>query len=133
MRNGSQHAGAWEARPADGGPGGSMNASLPPAGADAMNGGTMRRRVVVTNPQGLHMRPASLFAECARQFQSTVTVTRDGQGVDGKSVLSLLLLMALPGTELVVEVSGPDAEAALPVLAELLASPDPEPPLPPKG
>jgi phosphotransferase system HPr (HPr) family protein len=132
MHNGSHQAGAWEALPA-GGPGESPNASLRTAGADAMNGETLRRRVVVTNPQGLHMRPASIFADFARKFESAVTVTRDGQGVDGKSVLSLLLLMALPGTELILEVTGPDADRALPLLADLLASPDPEPPPPPKG
>jgi phosphotransferase system HPr (HPr) family protein len=132
MQNGSSHAGAWEAPPA-GEPKGSPNAAVRAAGGEAMNGETYKRLVVVTNPQGLHMRPASLFAECARQFESSVTIAHADQQVDGKSVLSLLLLMAMPGAELLLEVTGRDAEKALPVLADLLAAPDPETPLPPKG
>jgi phosphotransferase system HPr (HPr) family protein len=123
MDNGSSHAGAWQA------PGTAVRA----AGGEAMKGETYRRRVVVTNPQGLHMRPAAVFAECARRFESAVTVASADQQVDGKSVLSLLLLMAMPGTELLLEVTGRDAAEALPVLAGLLAAPDPESPLPPKG
>src|SRR5262245_21469916 len=90
---------------------------------DAMNGESIRRKVTIRNPQGLHLRAASAFAQSAAKYQSTVTVWKESQGVSGRSVMELLLLVALPGTELVVEVSGPDAEAAADALAELLGSP----------
>ncbi|HEV3080853.1 MAG TPA: HPr family phosphocarrier protein, partial [Gemmataceae bacterium] len=77
------------------------------------------------------------FAQRAKQFQSTVTVAKNEQRVNGKSPLELMLLAAEQGTELTLEVAGPDAEDALPVLAEMLASPgieeSSESPLPPKG
>jgi phosphotransferase system HPr (HPr) family protein len=107
-------------------------------GPDAMNGNTFQQTVRVTNPNGLHLRPATAFAELARRFQSKVTVSKDGRGVDGKlSPLELLLLVVEQGNELVVEASGPDAHEALAALVQLLedwnAQQDPEPPLPPKG
>ena len=83
-----------------------------------------RRIVTVTNPQGLHLRPAAAFAQLARQFQSQVSVVRVDRTVNGKSQLDLLLLAAEPGTELEVVVVGADADSALRQLAELLASPN---------
>jgi phosphocarrier protein HPr len=104
---------------------------------EAMNGETLRRLVTITNPQGLHMRPASAFVQRAGLFQSTVTVAKGDQRVNGKSLWDLMLLAAEQGTELALEVSGDDARAAIDTLAELLcaqAAEEPsEPPLPPKG
>jgi phosphotransferase system HPr (HPr) family protein len=105
--------------------------------AAAMNGETLRQKVVITNPQGFHMRPLTAFVQLANQFQSTVTVCKDGQRSNGRSALELMALAAEQGTELVLEVSGSDARAALDALARLLASPSPEadsgPPLPQTG
>lgn len=81
-----------------------------------------RREVVVGHAQGLHMRPAAAFAKLARQFRSNVTVARDGQAVNGKSQLELLLLAAEYGTPLVLEVDGDDAGTALEALSELLST-----------
>jgi phosphotransferase system HPr (HPr) family protein len=90
---------------------------------DAPNGSPLRRRVTLTNAQGFHMRPIRAFVELAVQFQSTVRVSRDNrEAVDGKSMLSLMLLSAEKGTELIVEADGPDAAAALEALVELLAN-----------
>ena len=83
----------------------------------------LRATVVIRNPQGLHMRPAMMFARIATKFRSTVTIRRQDRAVNGKSLLNLMTLAALPGTELVVEVSGDDAAAALPVLTKALAAP----------
>jgi phosphotransferase system HPr (HPr) family protein len=97
-----------------------------------MNGETLRRTVTITNPQGFHMRPATAFAQRAGQFQSTVTVWRGDQKINGKSPLELMFLGAEQGTELVLEVLGDDAAAAIEVLAEVMAAPSaddiPEPP-----
>ncbi len=89
-------------------------------------GEKQRGTVVVVNPQGLHMRPASAFAAKAQTFPGSVSVWKDGQCVNGKSLIDLLMLAAEPGTELVVELHGDDAEAALPGLMEILASPSAE-------
>jgi phosphotransferase system HPr (HPr) family protein len=90
----------------------------------AMNGEPLRCKVTITNPQGFHMRPMSAFVQLAGKFQSNVHVIRpDGQRIDGKSMLGLLSLAAEQGTELTLEVTGPDADAALPALAELMARP----------
>jgi phosphotransferase system HPr (HPr) family protein len=102
-----------------------------------MNGEILLRRVTILDPQGLHMRPLAAFVQRATQFQSAVTVVKDDQRVNGKSPLELMLLAALQGTELLLEVSGPDAHLAIDILAELLAAPvvdEPsDPSLPQKG
>jgi phosphotransferase system HPr (HPr) family protein len=85
--------------------------------------GPWKRAVTITNPQGFHMRPMRAFVELASQFQCGVRVRRDNQeAVDGKSIMSLLLLGAEQGTELTVEVEGPDGPAALDALVDLLAN-----------
>lgn len=78
--------------------------------------------VTVTNPQGLHARPADLFVKLAHQFESQITVSRGAERVDGKSILSVLTLAAVEGTDLTIEATGPDAPAALQALAKLVAS-----------
>jgi phosphotransferase system HPr (HPr) family protein len=100
--------------------------SLPPLfqqSLDAMNGQTLRRKVIVKNPQGLHLRHVRIFAERAGQFPCSVTVAKKSERVNGKSIMELLLLAAEQGTELELEVSGPDAQRAIDELAEVLAAP----------
>ncbi len=109
---------------------------LPRHQSNAMNGETLRRTVTVVDPMGFHMRPLTVFAQRAGQFQSKVTVAKDGQQVNGKSPLELMLLAAQQGAELTLEVSGTDARSAIDVLASLLAahpSEEPDSPLPKKG
>ena len=88
------------------------------------SGGTpFTRNVRITNPQGLHMRPAAAFAQLARQFSGAVTVHYQDRNANGKRWVDLMLLAAAPGDEVVVEVSGgPDADSILEALAEMLAS-----------
>ncbi len=93
-----------------------------------MSGETLQRTVVITNPQGLHLRPMAAFAQLATRFQSRVTVSREGQEVDGKSIWELMLLQAVPGTQLTVHAQGPDASAALDALVALLEAPSSEEP-----
>ncbi len=78
------------------------------------------RTVVIRNPQGLHARPADMFVKRAAQFQSTIEVIKDNERVDGKSILAILMLAAVAGTELRLEGTGVDAEQALDALAELV-------------
>ena len=78
------------------------------------------RRVVVANPQGLHARPADMFARAAAKFDSKIEVVREDQRVDGKSILGVLTLAAEHGTELSIEATGPDAQEAIRVLVALI-------------
>lgn len=85
--------------------------------------GPIRRTVTVVNPLGLHMRPATVFAQAARAYRSAVTVWHGDRRADGKSSLDLILLVALPGAELVLELEGDDALDAAESLTGLLAAP----------
>jgi phosphotransferase system HPr (HPr) family protein len=101
-----------------------------------MNGERLQRLVTITDPQGLHMRPAAAFAQAALRFQSTVCVRRDDRCVNGKSISEMLLLAAESGTQLLLEVSGSDAPDALAALGAILEAPTCDAPaagVPPKG
>jgi phosphotransferase system HPr (HPr) family protein len=79
-----------------------------------------RRTVTIVNPQGLHARPADLFARRANQFDATIQVIKGNECVDGKSILSILTLAAGEGSQLEIIASGQDADAALMALCELV-------------
>ena len=68
------------------------------------------------------MRPADLFVRMANRFSSTVEVAKGDQKVDGKSILSILMLAAESGAELKVSARGEDAAEAVAALAELVES-----------
>ena len=78
------------------------------------------RTVIINNPQGLHARPAELFAKVAMQFDADIEVIKEDQRVDAKSILNILTLAVVSGTELVLEAVGHDAEAALEALTQLV-------------
>jgi phosphotransferase system HPr (HPr) family protein len=83
--------------------------------------GPWKRTVVITNPHGFHLRPMQAFVELASRFQANVRVQCDNkEPVDGKSIMSLMLLGAEQGSSLTIEVIGPDGSAALEALADLL-------------
>jgi phosphocarrier protein len=88
-----------------------------------MSGVPLQRKVTVTNPMGFHLRPIAAFARQAVQFQSAVVISYGEKRVNGKSTLELMLLAAEQGTELLLEVSGPDAATALEALSQILAAP----------
>jgi phosphotransferase system HPr (HPr) family protein len=86
-----------------------------------MHGEPLRRTFTVTNPQGLHMRPITNFVETACKFQSEVFLSKEGlDKINGKSPLGLLGLAAEHGTELTLEVDGPDAAEAMTALLDIL-------------
>lgn len=87
----------------------------------AMDARRLSRTVVVTNPQGLHARPAHEFVKLASRFKAKIELVKGNERVDGKSILALLTLAAGEGTELRIEAEGHDAEAALDALAKLVA------------
>lgn len=80
------------------------------------------RDIWIVNPQGIHLRPADLFAKLANQFRSEIQVIKGSDQFDAKSVLSLLTLAAVQGTQLTLRAQGEDAQAAVQALAELVAN-----------
>jgi phosphocarrier protein HPr len=82
----------------------------------------VRKTVVVSNPQGLHARPAELFSRLALQFEADIEVIRDGLRIDAKSILNVLTLGAAQGTTLILEARGADAEKAIDALERLVVS-----------
>lgn len=76
--------------------------------------------VVIKNQKGLHARAAAKFAQCAEKFDADVSVTKDGQTVNGSSIMGLLMFGAAPGTTILIETEGPEAEEALEALIALV-------------
>ena len=88
--------------------------------------GPLRRVVRIVNPFGLHQRVADRFSRTARTFSCTITVWNGDVQADGKSMTDLMMLIALPDAEVILEVDGPDAHAAVDPLTAILASPSGE-------
>ncbi len=78
------------------------------------------RILLIKGPQGLHARPAELFARTAMQYEAAIELIRVEIRVDAKSVLQLLTLGADQGTELVLEARGVDARQAVEALVQLV-------------
>lgn len=76
--------------------------------------------LTLRNRLGLHARAAAKFVHAAATFESKITITKDGDEVDGKSILGLLLLAAGKGTPLLVRAEGPDEDRALAALRDLV-------------
>lgn len=72
------------------------------------------------NRLGLHARAAARLVQTANRFKADLTVTKDGEEVNGKSIMGLLLLAAPMGSLLRVTLTGEDAEAALQAIGELI-------------
>lgn len=76
--------------------------------------------LTLVNPLGLHARAASKFVDVAKAYSSTITLTKEGQEVDGKSIMSLLLLGAPVGSQLGLSVEGDDEDEAMAGICELV-------------
>ena len=81
---------------------------------------SVTREVQIANKLGLHARPAMQLVELANSFKAAVTVSKEAQIVDGKSIMQVMLLAATCGTDLVLTADGPDAADAIEALAELI-------------
>lgn len=76
----------------------------------------------ILNELGLHARPATKFVRLATQFCSDVELEKDGQRVNGKSIMGVLMLVAGKGTKVTVHASGDDAAQCVETLAALIAN-----------
>jgi phosphocarrier protein len=75
---------------------------------------------MVSNKLGIHARPAALFVRTASQFKCEVLVEKDGETVNGKSIMGLMMLAAGPGSRIRVQAEGADAKQATDALATLV-------------
>jgi phosphocarrier protein len=82
----------------------------------------LAKELAIINQRGLHARASAKFVKCAEGFDANITVTRDGQTVPATSIMGLMMLAAAMGTSILVEASGPQAEAAMAALEALVAS-----------
>ena len=79
-----------------------------------------RAELKIRNSLGLHARPAGKFVQLADKFKCKVSVTKDSEVVDGKSVMGMMTLAAAKGSRIIVEASGEDAAAAVQALEQLV-------------
>jgi phosphocarrier protein HPr len=81
----------------------------------------MRRETTIVNRLGLHARAATRLVNCASTFEAEVWIAKGEKRVNGKSIMGVLTLAAGQGTALAIETDGPDEEAAMDGLLELIA------------
>ncbi|MFM7141990.1 MAG: HPr family phosphocarrier protein [Alphaproteobacteria bacterium] len=80
----------------------------------------MRRTFRIRNKLGLHARAAAQLVGLTAGFKSEVTILKDDQSVNGKSIMGLMMLGASQGTDIEVEAEGEDAEQALDAIGALI-------------
>lgn len=78
------------------------------------------RRLEIRNRLGLHARAAALLVQTVSQFDAEITVSKDDQTVNGRSILGLMMLAAGQGSAIEIVAQGPDAQTALDAIAALV-------------
>jgi phosphocarrier protein len=81
--------------------------------------GRVHATVRITNKRGLHARASAKVVEAAARFQSEITVAKDGQVVNARSIMGLMMLAASLGSEVEIVCEGPDCEAAMAAIIAL--------------
>ena len=84
--------------------------------------GAVSRELPIINKRGLHARASAKFVQMVERFDAEVWVTRGGETVGGTSIMGLMMLSAGPGTSIVVSAVGPEAQAAIDAITDLVAS-----------
>lgn len=82
---------------------------------------TISRDITIINRLGLHARAAARFVNLASQYTASIEVERNGQSVNGKSIMGVMMLAAAQGSSIKLRADGDDAEDALNALNELIA------------
>ena len=80
----------------------------------------LEQEVTIRNRLGLHARPAALFVQMANKFKSNISVIKDKEEVNGKSIMGIMMLAAGQGTILKIRADGADAETALRAIVSLV-------------
>jgi len=82
---------------------------------------TVAKEFTILNRLGLHARPSAMFVKAANRFKAEVWVEKDGEQVNGKSIMGLMMLAAGQGSKLLVTCDGGDAEQALAEIEALIS------------
>ncbi|MDO8488576.1 MAG: HPr family phosphocarrier protein [Candidatus Omnitrophota bacterium] len=82
----------------------------------------IKKELIVRNKLGLHARPAAIFVQVANKFDCRITVRRDDEEVNGKSIMGILMLGAERGSLIIIEADGVDADKALEELEKIISS-----------
>lgn len=78
------------------------------------------RTLTIVNTRGLHARASAKFVQCVEKYDAEVSVTKEGNAVSGTSIMGLMMLAAAPGSSILIEATGPQAEEALDALEALV-------------
>jgi phosphocarrier protein HPr len=89
---------------------------------EVIDGDSFSDEFEILNKLGLHARAAALFVNTAGNFESEITIIKDGVEVNGKSIMSILTLGATCGSLIKVVANGPDAEKAVKELGKLISN-----------
>src|SRR5215470_5056520 len=81
---------------------------------------SMTKDFMVANKLGIHARPAAMFVKTANRFACDIFVEKDGEKVNGKSIMGLMMLAAGPGSKLTIHANGTDASKALAEIESLI-------------
>jgi phosphocarrier protein HPr len=84
--------------------------------------GAISRELPIINKRGLHARASAKFVQMVERFEADIWVTKGGETVGGTSIMGLMMLSAGPGTSIIVSAAGPEAQAALDAITELVAA-----------
>jgi phosphocarrier protein HPr len=84
--------------------------------------GAISRELPIVNKRGLHARASAKFVQMVERFNADIWVTKGGETVGGTSIMGLMMLSAGPGTSITVSAAGPEAQAALDAISELVAA-----------
>jgi phosphocarrier protein len=81
----------------------------------------IEKEITIVNRLGMHARPAALFVRVASRFRCEVWVEKEGEQINGKSIMGLMMLAAGQGSKLLIRCEGPDADRAMQELEALIA------------
>src|SRR3954469_12102581 len=80
----------------------------------------IEKQITIINRLGLSARPAAMFVRIASRYRSEVWVEKDGEQINGKSIMGLMMLAAGQGSKLTIRCEGPDADKVMQELEELI-------------
>jgi phosphocarrier protein HPr len=89
-------------------------------GSAAARGQKIEKEIPIVNRLGLHARPAAMFVRISSRYRCEVWVAKEGEEVNGKSIMGLMMLAAGQGSKLRIRCEGPDADKAMQELEELI-------------
>lgn len=80
----------------------------------------IKKEITINNKHGIHTRPATVFVENAGKFQCDIYISYNGERVNAKSIMGLLILAVEPGATIELETDGPDEQQAMDRLIEII-------------